>query len=133
MCVDETTYESLEELEGNAPFLIEPILMDLEGEGGGYAKPIFPGSLADILTVRRSAVSGSSRSGNISGSGSDGGRQKQRQQQRWQQQQWQRRFGAKNFNARLRVQKDAQLPAMSLQYGGYSCTISYNKKNNSNS
>ena len=35
MCVDETTYESLEELEGNAPFLIEPILMDLEGEGGG--------------------------------------------------------------------------------------------------
>ena len=73
-CVAALTSESLDALGCQVPFLLEPILADLEG--GRYIEPILPTALGDLFyraNIRGGGVGGSGGSSGGGSSGSGGG------------------------------------------------------------
>ena len=119
MCVTALSLEDLGAPGATVPFLLEPILLELEG--GHYVGPILPMPLAGLASGRRggdSSGSGGSRKvgkGDVHSGGGGG------------------RYGGKGggadrggasgggggsgSTARVRVRYDAHLPALSLQDG----------------
>ena len=70
-CVMESSSEDVGGSGATVPFLVEPILLDLEG--GRYLGPLLPGILAELVSGRRIG-SGGGGSGGDSGGGINGGR-----------------------------------------------------------
>ena len=104
-CVASLLSETQLALGGNIPFLLDPILVDLEG--GCYVGLILMGTLGDVLAGQRPSGSGGvDRSGSSSGGGS-GGRTALKSQ----------KVGALEGFARLQVCYDMHLPSLSLQDG----------------
>ena len=60
-CMVASASEVVEAPGASAPFSLEPILVNLKG--GRYIGPVFPVSLSDLVSVRRSACRGAPKSG----------------------------------------------------------------------
>ena len=65
-CVYASDSEAVEALGGSVPFSLEPILVDIEGDR--YVGPVFPTSLDDLVSGRRSEGRGATRGGSGGGS-----------------------------------------------------------------
>ena len=118
-CVAASVSESLDAPRCHVPFLLEPILSDLEGKK--YVRPICPTDLRDLVTrssgrggdggdggSSSSGGSGSGGDGGDSGSGGGGATAEKR------------KSSTMVGGARVQVRYDAHLPALFLRDGGNS-------------